>query len=195
MKKHLLLLLAILFSLNLQAAEYDETNLIGLWKLESHQGEYFGFDSNYEWDNLPHHLYLGTLSNPSLLPEEVREMWEEDDMYGFSGGYFLVDDEEVIYPIADFFISSGNKLHIDANHIGFRFIIENLTAQELKLKSYDGNFMATFKREGSSSIQSINEDSDSSTAEYYNLKGLKQNTPHKGVNIVRNGKKTTKEIR
>ena len=184
-------MLAILFSLNLQAAEYDETDLIGLWKLESHQGEYYGFSSNDEWDNIPHHLYLGTISNPSQLPEEVREEFED---YSFSGGCILVDDDEEIFEIKDFFISNGNKLHIEA-YLGFRFIIENLTAQELKLKSYDGKFTATFKREGSSSIQSINEDSDSSTAVYYNLKGLKQDTPHKGVNIVRNGKKTTKEIR
>ena len=197
MKKYLFLLLALVSSFSLRAADYDETNLVGLWKLESSQGEYYPFSTNEDfWQRTPTYIYLGTISNSSQFPNEE---WEIDAGYydHCTGGYIVAEDdgEDYCNAVNDFFISNGNKLHIVEDDMTFRFIIENLTAQELCLKSYDGKFMATYKRTDATSVKSVEVSAAPSTEEYYNLNGVKQNRPHHGVNIIRRGSHFSKEIR
>ena len=199
MKKYLFLLLALVSSFSLQAADYDETNLVGLWKLESFQGEYYPFSTNPDdWKSTPTYIYLGPISNSSQIPNEEWEIDIDIDYFHYTGGYIVAEDygdEDYAYAVKDFFISNGNKLHIVEDDMTFRFIIENLTAQELRLKSYDGKFMATYKRTDATSVKSVEVSAAPSTEEYYNLNGVKQPRPYHGVNIIRRGSHSSKEIR
>ena len=198
MKKYLFLLLALVSSFSLQAADYDETNLVGLWKLEFFQGENYPFSTNEEyWQSTPTYMYLGTISNSSQFPNEEWEI-DESDYNRYTGGYIVAEDygdEDYAYGVYDFFISNGNKLHIVEDDMTFRFVIENLTAQELRLKSYDGEFTVTYKRTDATSVKSVEVSAAPSKVEYYNLNGVKQNRPHHGVNIIRRGSHSSKEIR
>ena len=193
MKKSILIvLLTTIFSLNLHAQDYDEVNLLGLWELESSEGVYFGFSVDGESSTPPSHMYFGRVTDISQLPSDP----DDDDIDDLWGGYLFDDTDRFVYPVTDFLISNSNKLHIDIDgEISFRFVIEELSDQKLRLKSYDGGFTATYKRVSSTTKVKEIATTDSTQEEYYNLQGIQSRVPHKGINIVRRGSKVKKEIR
>ena len=94
--------------------------------------------------------------------------------------------------INDFFISNNNKLHIIQESMTFHFIIEELTATTLKVRTYDGQSYSFTKDNSSSAVQSVSmtRSADKST---YNLSGQKvENITADGIYIQSGQKKVLK---
>ena len=213
MKKLLFLVVFTLFGLQMKAADqFDELNLRGGWELVSYTGNYDLFTTQEAfWDCTPaisecKYLYLGEMT---LTPEEnikvnlpgVNNTVVLDYASSLNGIVYkpeVGDDEEnddFWIGITDFSISNGNKLHLLFNPGAIHFVIESLTANELKIKSYDGNLTANYKRVTNSSKVKELTSPASSKEEIYDLNGLKAASATDGVKIVRQGEKVTKEIR
>jgi hypothetical protein len=94
--------------------------------------------------------------------------------------------------INDFFISNNNKLHIIQESMTFHFIIEELTATTLKVKTYDGQSYSFTKDNSSSAVRSLTltRSADEST---YNLSGQRvENVKSDGIYIQNGQKKVVK---
>lgn len=213
MKKLLFLVMISLFGFQMKAADqFDELNLRGGWELVSYTGTYDLFTNPESfWDMTPaisncKYLYIGEIPvNESeyievLFPGLTTSV-ELDTTCSYNGAFYKPEIEGADYTdeywigITDFSISNGNKLHLLFVPGAIHFVIESLTATELKIKSYDGNLTANYKRiSNSSNVRELTAPA-SSKEEIYDLNGLKATSATDGVKIVRQGEKVTKEIR
>lgn len=223
MKKAFLFLLLAFIMQYAKAQEFNELDLLGSWELVSCEGTYPGFTTNPyadlsdEYDDFDYvpaskctYLYLGVVDNSVSLPGTTGSFNPETVI---SGGMFYPENtnltapaewenddyeniQEISVPISDFSITNQNKLHITTGWlVDFRFVIETLTADEMKLKSYDGKCTVAYKRvKDPSKVKGVNVSEDSNE-EYYNINGHRIAAPRKGVNIIRRGGKSSKHIK
>lgn len=184
MRKYLFLLLLV-SAVSANAQTFDEADLVGTW---STQGlAYAPFKvTNIESITLGDGMYVsgkgekawsGCFKNITT----VRNSNGEEETK-------TVETEQ----INDFFISNNNKLHIIQESMTFHFIIEELTATTLKVKTYDGQSYSFTKDNSGSGVQSVSmtRSIDDST---YNLNGQKvENITADGIYIQNGQKKVLK---
>lgn len=185
MKKFYLFLLLLVSAVSANAQTFDEADLVGTW---STQGlAYAPFKvTNIESMTLGDGMYesgkgekawSGCFKNITT----VRNSNGEEETK-------TVETEQ----INDFFISNNNKLHIIQESMTFHFIIEELTATTLKVKTYDGQSYSFTKDNSGSGVQSVRQtrSADEST---YNLSGQKvEKVTADGIYIQNGQKKVVK---
>ena len=208
-----------------RAVEYSELDLLGCWELVSCDGTYPGFTTNPyadsddiygddDYDYLPPsqctYLYIGVVDNSVSLPGTTGSFHPATVI---SGGMFYPENtnltapaewnyddyeniQEISVPISDFSITNRDKLHFVTSWMNdYRFIIENLTADEMKLKSYDGKCTVVYKRvKDPSKVKGVNV-SENDSEGYYNLNGNRMTSPQKGINIIRHKGRSFKHIK
>ncbi len=200
------------FGLQMKAADqFDEIDLRGGWELVSYSGDYYLFTypyvSEYEGsfsefkymilDNFilaSDYDYDYIINLPEFTPSSKYEEWLcIGGFFSTKGSGNQTRDGFMEDIIMDYFISNNNKLHIQLSATALHFVIESLTSTEMRLKSFDGKFTATYKRiSDPSNVNALTVQSTSE--EIYKLNGIKTRTPSKGINIIRRGKKVTKNI-
>lgn len=181
MRKYLFLLLLV-SAVSANAQTFDEADLVGTW---STQGlAYAPFKvTNIESITLGDGLYKSGKRWSGCFKNLTRVENSND-----------VEETRTIETeqINDFFISNNNKLHIIQESMTFHFIIEELTATTLKVKTYDGQSYSFTKDNSGSGVQSVNliRSADGST---YNLNGQKvENITADGIYIQNGQKKVLK---
>lgn len=223
MKKIFLLVMIAVFGLQMKAADqFDEIDLRGGWELVSYSGDYGLFttpdlagDSDYEGTSMAisdcKYLYLedciyvdeynsttdwyieSIIPLLNFTPSNKYNEWMCVAGSFTQRGLPPSSDENIGDIITDYFISNNNKLHIQLSATTLHFVIESLTSTEMRLKSFDGKFTATYNRiSDPSNVNALTVQSTSE--EIYNINGIKTRTPSKGINIIRRGKKVTKKI-
>ncbi|MDE6271142.1 MAG: hypothetical protein K2M12_09865 [Muribaculaceae bacterium] len=177
---------------------YDEVDLIGKWTVEEQEGvinnviiKISGFylgDFDYlkiSGDNSYYRYYGGQLLDVEFAQES-----------GLDHSNFYSDE-----PIADFWISNGNKLHILLNpeywyNPALRFIIDEWTGDKMVLKSYDGKSRIVVRKEadGPASAPSVIAEATRGGERIYNLNGQEVKNPESGLYIKRNGGEVKKVV-
>ena len=205
------------FGLQMNAAEqFDELNLRGGWELVSFTGNNDLFTTpGVLTDEGPalskcKYLYFGEMVNTdyeivALLPGLAKPVTL--DTFALYGVFYTPqleeagkDNHDEWIGISDYLISNGNKFHIftfgyGSIHSSIHFVITSLTAEELTVKSYDGNLTANYKRISiPTNVKELT--APASTAqETYDLNGTKTDASTKGVKIIRRGEQVLKVIR
>ena len=185
MRKYLLLMLLV-SAVSANAQTFDEADLVGTWSTQgltyapynilNIESITFG-DGMYE-SGKGYNAWSGFFKNIT----SVRDRNGEEETR-------TVEKEQ----INDFFISNNNKLHIIQESMTFHFIIEELTATTLKVKTFDGQSYSFTKDNSSSGVRSANitRSTDEST---YNLSGQKvENVTSGGIYIQNRQKKVVKQ--
>lgn len=180
--KRLLLLLIIVSTIDIKAQTFDETQLLGTWKVEKITGT----------------LPMQIISFDTLVLEEAMMVWDENyddkDWYpGLIKGILDGRDNHSVGPkddyLLDFFISNGNKLHLIVNdEYSLRFVIEELTNTTLILNTYKGDGKITLMKENAAGIRDVRQDKNSESSTY-NLQGYKVEKVTPSEIYVRNGRK------
>lgn len=184
--KKILFLLLFVSAVSVNAQSFDETDLTGTWITTGFTYpayEITNIESITFGDDIYDKGYKATMSG--FLKNLVYT--------SYSSGKATTKTVEV-GKIFDYFISNNNKLHIiyDDNFT-LHFIIEELSATTLKVKTYDGQSFSFAKDNSSSAINSIsnNRSADEST---YNLSGQKvENITADGIYIQNGQKKVIKK--
>ncbi len=184
MRKYLFLLLLV-SAISANAQTFDEADLVGTWstpglayapyQITNIESITLG-DGMYE-SGKGYKAWCGFLKNIT----EVRNSNDEEETR-------TIETEQ----INDFFISNNNKLHIIQESMTFHFIIEELTATTLKVKTYDGQSYSFTKDNSSSAVRPLTQprSADEST---YNLNGQKvENVTSDGIYIQNGQKKVVK---
>lgn len=205
MRKILMLMLMVVSGLCARAEQYDEVNLLGAWEVTERVGEsavISAFERNYQMN----YLYIGEMEQTYYDYGTDEEITEVDwDVCGYPSdtippnGYWAEPAEDSSAggngnELMDFFISNGNKLHLQFEHGTLRFIIESFTDSELKLMTYDKKFRMTLKR-----ISSPNKVAEVNAASaipngIYDLNGTAVKNPEKGIYVVKTDKETSKRL-
>jgi hypothetical protein len=182
MKKSIALFLFV-FSLNINAQTFDETQLSGAWKVEEITGT----------------LPMRIISFEKLILEEAMMVWDEeyDDWDWYPGlikgltengrGHHSSGPKDEY--LLDFFICNGNKLHLVVNdEYSLRFIIDELTNTTLILKTYKGDGMVKLTKDSTSNLRGVNQDGHSEPSTY-SIQGHKvEKTRASGI-YVQKGRK------
>lgn len=206
------------------AEQFDELDLCGGWELVSYTGNYAVFTTPYLNGDIEEEKPCTRISDCKYLyledciyADEYNYTTDSDIAHIFplsdftpnnkynewfcvSGSFTKqglppTSDENDIHVITDYFISNNNKLHIQLYTTTLHFIIESLTATDMRLKSPDGKFYANYKRISNPSNITELRAPDCIAEETYNLNGIKTNPTTKGVKIIRRGKEVSKRIR
>jgi hypothetical protein len=184
MRKYLFLLL-LLSAVSANAQTFDEADLVGTWTTTG----------------LAYAPYKITNIESITLGDGMYDSWKGDAAWcGFFENITSVknrdgEEETRIYEkeqINDFFISNNNKLHIVQESMTFHFIIEELTATTLKVKTYDGQSYSFTKDNSSAAVRAVDmtRSADNST---YNLSGQRvENVTTDGIYIQNGQKKVVK---
>ena len=186
MKKFLFFLL-FASAVSVNAQSFDETDLIGTWNTNGLAYAPYKI-TNIESITLGDCLYdygkglqtmCGFITNTTMTEYDSHE-----------GEHTVTRDWRAV---TDFFISNNNKLHIVQNdNFTLHFIIEELSATTLKVKTFDGQSY-TFAKDNSLSAISVNQTS-SADASTYNLSGQKvENVTVDGIYIQNGQKKVIKK--
>ena len=160
MKKFLFLLLLV-SAVSANAQTFDERDLIGTWSTPGFAYAPYNITS-VESFTLGDAMYGGKAWAgffKNITSVRIRNGEEETK---------TAEMEQ----INDFFISNTNKLHIVQESMTFHFIIEELTATTLQVKTYDGQSYTFTKDNSGSNVRSasLTRSADEST---YNLSGQK----------------------
>ena len=181
--RKILFLMLLVSAVSVKAQTFDETDLIGTW----------------ETPGLAYSPYKIMSIESFTLGDAMYETEKSSKKSCWSGffknltrvNYNNGEEETRTYEkeqINDFFISNNNKLHIVQESMTLHFIIEELTATTLKVKTYDGQSYSFTKDNSGSGVQSVNliRSADGST---YNLNGQKvENITADGI-YIQNGQK------
>lgn len=180
--KRILLPLLFIAAMALNAQNFDEAQLTGTWTPTETSG------------TLPY----GIRSFASISLGDLAETCEDEyeDWVNRASGVVksLRHDEESESEdefVLDYFISNNNKLHIvlESYEYALRFVIEELTATSLKVRTYDGACSICFtKNDMPSAVNAVQAATARKTAGY-NLKGQKISRPQPRSVYVRNGEK------
>ena len=186
MRKYLFLLLLV-SAVSANAQTFDETDLVGTWtttglayapyKITNIESITLGDDCYESEKTYKKSCWSGFFKNLTRVNYNNGE--EETRTY---------EKEQ----INDFFISNNNKLHIVQESMTLHFIIEELTATTLKVKTYDGQSYTLTKDNSSAAVRSVSapRSADGST---YNLSGQRvENVTTDGIYIQNGQKKVVK---
>ena len=192
MKKFYLFVLLLVSAISTNAQTFDEADLVGTWTTTGLDYAPLGI-TNIESITLEDGLYEyeDDYDDYKFYACGIMALTKKDPNYARHG-----DDEEytAIEPILDYFITNNNKLHIIVDEeYTLHFIIEELTATTLKVKTYGGKSYTFTKDNSSNAVQSVNmtRPADEST---YNLSGQEvENITADGIYIQNGQKKVVKK--
>jgi len=191
MKKFYLFVLLLVSAISTNAQTFDEANLVGTWTTTGLDYAPLGI-TNIESITLEDGLYEDDYDDYKFYACGIMALTKKDPNYGRYGQ----EEEEstTIEPILDYFITNNNKLHIIVDEdYTLHFIIEELTATTLKVKTYGGKSYTFTKDNSSNAVQSVNmtRPADEST---YNLSGQEvENITADGIYIQNGQKKVVKK--
>ena len=190
MKKFYLFVLLLVSAISTNAQTFDEANLVGTWTTTGLDYAPLGI-TNIESITLEDGLYEDGYDDYKSYACGIMALTKKDPNYARHG-----NDEEYtgIEAILDYFITNNNKLHIIVDEeYTLHFIIEELTATTLKVKTYGGKSYTFTKDNSSNAVQSVNmtRPADEST---YNLSGQEvENITADGIYIQNGQKKVVKK--
>lgn len=189
MKKFYLFVLLLVSAISTNAQTFDEADLVGTWTTTGLDYAPLGI-TNIESITLEDGLYEDGYDDYKFYACGMIKLTEKDPNYARYG-----DDEERTCErsILDYFIIN-NKLHIIVDeYYTLHFIIEELTATTIKVKTYGGKSYTFTKDNSSNAVQSVNmtRPADEST---YNLSGQEvENITADGIYIQNGQKKVVKK--
>lgn len=191
MKKFYLFVLLLVSAISTNAQTFDEANLVGTWTTTGLDYAPLGI-TNIESITLEDGLYEDGYDDYKFYACGIMALTKKDPNYG---RYDQEEEEEsTIERILDYFIINNNKLHIIVDEdYTLHFIIEELTATTLKVKTYGGKSYTFTKDNSSNAVQSVNmtRPADEST---YNLSGQEvENITADGIYIQNGQKKVVKK--
>lgn len=190
MKKFYLFVLLLVSAISTNAQTFDEADLVGTWTTTGLDYAPLGI-TNIESITLEDGLYDYDKGDYKFYACGIMALTTKDPNYARYG-----NDEEYtgIEAILDYFITNNNKLHIIVDEeYTLHFIIEELTATTLKVKTYGGKSYTFTKDNSSNAVQSVNmtRPADEST---YNLSGQEvENITADGIYIQNGQKKVVKK--
>lgn len=203
------------------AADYSENQLLGYWEvvstsgcvspgIRSFDGIYFGevyWDYDYDADDT---------GDDDFFKLSETNFWNGDPVNQDTSGYFAsapgfienADGPDVTsvsdgysgdraFPMVDFSITGGNRLHIISFH-SIRFEIEELTASTLKLKTYMSPkpCSITLKKSNKfAGVTKVEADQTDAAVSSYDIEGRRVSDSQKGLVIERKGAKAMKLLR
>ena len=185
--KKILFLLLFVSAVSVNAQSFDETDLIGTWITTG-----FTYPA-YEITNIESITFGDDIYDKGYNKATMSGFLKNLVYTSYSSGPATTKTVEV-GKIFDYFISNNNKLHIiyDDNFT-LHFIIEELSATTLKVKTYDGQSFSFAKDNSSSAVSSI-DDNRSTDESTYNLSGQKvENITANGIYIQNGQKKVIKK--
>lgn len=192
MKKFYLFVLLLVSAISTNAQTFDEADLVGTWTTTGLDYAPLGI-TNIESITLGDGLYgdIDDIDDYKFYACGIINLTKKNPNYA------LYDDDEEftdIKAILDYFITNNNKLHIIVDEdYTLHFIIEELTATTLKVKTYGGKSYTFTKDNSSNAVQSVNmtRPADEST---YNLSGQEvENITADGIYIQNGQKKVVKK--
>ena len=175
MKKFLFALLLV-SAVSANAQTFDEADLVGTWTTSGLAYVPLNI-TNIESISLGAGLY--TLEKGDKYTCGLIKMVEAKDG----------EVRTVLERVPDYYISNNNKLHIWVDDsYALHFIIEELTATTLKVKTYDGQSYSFTRENSGSGVQSVRQtrSADEST---YNLSGQKVESVTADGIYIQNGQK------
>lgn len=191
MKKFYLFVLLLVSAISTNAQTFDEADLVGTWTTTGLDYAPLGI-TNIESITLEDGLYEDGYDDYKFYACGIMALTKKDPNYG---RYDQEEEEKsTIERILDYFIINNNKLHIIVDEdYTLHFIIEELTATTLKVKTYGGKSYTFTKDNSSNAVQSVNmtRPADEST---YNLSGQEvENITADGIYIQNGQKKVVKK--
>lgn len=191
MKKFYLFVLLLVSAISTNAQTFDEADLVGTWTTTGLDYAPLGF-TNIESITLEDGLYEDGYDDYKFYACGIMALTKKVPNYGRPG--YEEEEESTIERILDYFITNNNKLHIIVgDDYTLHFIIEELTATTLKVKTYGGKSYTFTKDNSSNAVQSVNmtRPADEST---YNLSGQEvENITADGIYIQNGQKKVVKK--
>lgn len=191
MKKFYLFVLLLVSAISTNAQTFDEADLVGTWTTTGLDYAPLGF-TNIESITLEDGLYEDGYDDYKFYACGIMALTKKDPNYGRPG--YEEEESTTIERILDYFITNNNKLHIIVeDDYTLHFIIEELTATTLKVKTYGGKSYTFTKDNSSNAVQSVNmtRPADEST---YNLSGQEvENITADGIYIQNGQKKVVKK--
>jgi len=182
MRKYLFLLLLV-SAVSANAQTFDEADLVGTWTTTGLAYAPYQI-TNIESITLGDGIYGNSKRWSGFFKNLTRVNY-------YNGEEETKTSERE--QINDFFISNNNKLHIIQESMTFHFIIEELTATTLKVKTYDGQNYSFTKDNSSSAVRSLPQ-TRSADESIYNLSGQKvENVTADGIYIQNGQKKVIKK--
>lgn len=194
MKKFYLFVLLLVSAISTNAQTFDEADLVGTWTTTGLDYAPLGI-TNIESITLGDGLYgdIDDIDDYKFYACGMIKLTEKDPNYA-RYGYDEETTRECKRSILDYFIINNNKLHIIVDeYYTLHFIIEELTATTLKVKTYGGKSYTFTKDNSSNAVQSVNmtRPADEST---YNLSGQEvENITADGIYIQNGQKKVVKK--
>lgn len=182
MKNYLFIFIAAFAALVGSAQSFDETDLVGTWKVTSVTGNanvYIkSFDTlilnDYVFENYGTRYLSGMMTGMSFVATD--EHGKEDDW-----AY-----------VQDYFISNNNKLHIKIDDVVdapfLRFIINKLTKTEMDLTAFPSQARLKLTRVDDAEVTAIDADKVEISA-LYDLQGRQVERPHAGEIYIQGGQK------
>ena len=194
MKKFYLFVLLLVSAVITNAQTFDEADLVGTWTTTGLAYAPYKI-TNIESITLGDGMYdYGKGLDP--MSGFMKNVTYTSYHYNSDTGAYDMEETRTseMRAVTDFFISNNNKLHIvqDDNYV-LHFIIEELTATTLKVKTYDGQSFTFVKENSSASVRaaSFTRSADDST---YNLSGQKvEDIMTDGIYIQNGQKKVIKK--
>ena len=186
MKKYLFLLLLV-SAVSANAQTFDEADLIGTWTTTGLSYPPYQI-TDIASITLGEGIYQ--ISNGGIISNYSASGMVKMTYFNFKYSRSETNEEK----IPDYYISNNNKLHICiGNGYALHFIIEELTATTLKVKTYDGNSYTFTKTSSSSAVKSLSV-TRSTDESIYNLSGQKvENVTADGIYIQNGQKKVIKK--
>ena len=198
----LLFVLGLLFVTNsiAMSQEYSELDIIGKWDVSETYGEYeetfnsYGLVAKCPINNI---MYFEFYDNSSAFEDSYYE--SERFYYGSIRIKYATYNSDM--PIVHCFVANGNILHIrglyaygKSNIKNFRFKIVSLSGSRMELSTLDNSLIFVLTKASQSSslnASQMNEDSVSAT---YNLMGVKEDNPQRGIHIYKGEKGSTQKV-
>ena len=198
MYRFLLFVVGLLTCGAVHAQQYDETKLLGTWEVVDLNGpmslQYDSFKSIILGD------YIEYRDDSYSDPEDI-EIITSGCAFGVIGVDYKGEKHETDLYVQDFFITNGDKLHIEITNsiimndaCSLRFIITDFTDNEIKLTTYDGKTSFSLRRDQESTVKSIKTEESSTGKEYYNLNGVRISSPEPGIVISKENNEVRKRM-
>lgn len=198
-------MLTAMTAMTARSEEFNEVDLLGKWDVVSQTGNIsdglLSFDAIcfgrafLSGDNEIEFNPNGYVQNVVYISGKLD--WESfDNMSDFENSNYIGNNDYCM--LRDFFISNGNKLHIDMYIIygdKFRFVIESLTDNEMVLTNFTGDCrMVLRKADGGSSVEKITVEDTTGNTGYYTVDGRKVEHPSGGLYIHKSADATEKVL-
>lgn len=173
--------------------QFDELDLLGKWTVTSRTGwlnNSISRAGGFYFGDIEYNDFEG---EDTILCASAGMIYDMKVENGYWDAHYTNAEN-----LRDFFISNGNKLHIqivsvDGGNPTLHFVIDELTETTMKLHTFDNSCQLILVKE-SSSIAVANADNNDEPVETFNLRGERVENPTSGIVIERRGSSTTKRL-